>query len=64
MSYAGGVNNRMNPFNLSGSNFPPLGAKTFADVFGFDTLRLAAGLFIQYLLYLLITRHAEKRRAA
>src|ERR1035437_9278493 len=33
-------------FNLSGSNSPPLGANTFADVFGFDTPRLAAGLFI------------------
>ena len=33
-------------FNLSGSNSPPLGASTFANVFGFDTARLAAGLFI------------------
>ncbi len=33
--------------NLSGSNSPPLGANTFADVFGFDTPRLAAGLFIK-----------------
>ena len=32
--------------NHSGSDSPPLGAKTFADVFGFDTPRLAAGLFI------------------
>src|ERR1035437_3205390 len=34
------------PLNLSGSNSPPLGAHTFAVVFGFDTPRLAAGLFI------------------
>ena len=33
-------------FNLYGSNSPPLGASTFANVFGFDTPRLAAGLFI------------------
>jgi len=32
--------------NLSGSNSPPLGASTFANIFGFDTPRLAAGLFI------------------
>ena len=33
-------------FNLFGSNSPPLGAYTFAVVFGFDTPLLAAGLFI------------------
>ena len=32
--------------NLFGSNSPPLGAYTFAVVFGFDTPLLAAGLFI------------------
>src|SRR5450759_237666 len=32
--------------NLSGFNSPPLGALIFAVVFGFDTPRLAAGLFI------------------
>ena len=36
----------MQPFNLFGSNSPPLGAYTFAVVFGFDTPLLAAGLFI------------------
>lgn len=33
-------------FNLSGSISPPLGALTFTVVCGFDTSRLAAGLFI------------------
>ena len=32
--------------NLSGFNSPSLGALTFAVVFGFDTPRLAAGLFM------------------
>ena len=36
-----------NLVNLFGSNSPPLGAYTFAVVFGFDTPLLAAGLFIR-----------------
>ena len=34
-------------FNFSGFNSQSLGALTLAFVFGFDTLRLAAGLFVQ-----------------
>ena len=37
-----------NDLNLFGSTSPPLGAYTFAVVFGFDTPLLAAGLFIFY----------------